>query len=74
MKLNLHRVEYFSHIEWQWFTAEMVAVSEEQIQEYIDSECKLEWRYKPYNGNKKEDSLSIRFIKEVELPFITQYY
>jgi hypothetical protein len=73
VKLNLYRVEYFSHIEWQWFTAEMVAVNEEQIQEHIDSECNPEFRYRPY-WLEKEDSLSIEFIKEVDIPFITQYY
>lgn len=67
--LGEYRVEWFSSVDWDWKSANIIAESEEQIMEWINTECKLQLRIRPF-ADGKEDSLSINFIKSVSIPYV----
>lgn len=78
MKLKLFEAQWFCHGEWGWQIRRYLAENEQQIIDEIEREgngnpdwkhsCKGECRTRPYSS-KKEDTLKIKFVEEVTLPY-----
>ena len=68
-------VEFFDHIEWERMTYEILAEDENQVKAWVDSKRALEFRLKPYNGQNKEDSLTItKGSDKLTLPIVLREY
>lgn len=73
--MKMFDVKWFSSVAWAWHEISMLAESEDQIKAFVDLETAPEYRSPPYR-NEAGDSLSIKELYDVKLPFVldTRYY
>lgn len=67
--LKIYNVRFFSHGEWRYLEYDIIAESEAQVRKFADEKCEPQWRAKPY-GEVKEDSLVIKEVKDVNIPYL----
>lgn len=72
--MNRYSATYFDHGIWRHCEVELLAESIDQVNTYIDNECKPEYRGRPYH-QEYEDSLVIKVLEEgCALPYILREY
>lgn len=71
MTLRRFRVDLFDRLDWEYKSFEVVAQYSVDVKEYMDKRFDPKFRQRPYNKND-EDSLTIEFIEDVELPIIIE--
>lgn len=72
--MNRYEADWFCHGEWRHLTIEIIANSAQEVEDYISEKyTKREWRSIPY-ARKDEDSLKIKSIEPVTLPYELRMY
>lgn len=76
LSMNRYEATWFDHGEWRQIHLELIAESEEQVRRHIDKDYPLWYRLKLRYGRQgpDEDSLKIKKVETVELPYVLREY
>lgn len=70
--VSRYRVRYFDLREWDSIDKTLLAESEHQCREWVESQCPLEHRLRDYPEGRK-DSLQVFLLSTVVLPYVLSY-
>jgi hypothetical protein len=71
MILNRYRIRYWSNVDWCWISETLIAQTESQVQEYVDKQCKPEYRMLlNISDHTRQQTLEITDEGPITLPYV----
>lgn len=70
MILRKYQVRYWDGLDWCWVTEFMLAQTEQQIRDWVDKQCKPEYRKRRNDRNEMYETLEIFDDGEATLPYV----